>query len=51
MGKVVSEFAKAKPTVAPSAEKAVPLPVPPDEYYRDPWKHLRGMYERFGRLS
>jgi len=51
MGKVVSDFAKSKPTVAPSAEKAVPLPVPPDEYYRDPWKHLRGMYERFGAMG
>jgi hypothetical protein len=49
MGKVVSEFAKGKPTVAPSAEKTVPLPVPPDEYYRDPWKLLRGCTSGSGR--
>src|SRR4051794_40899704 len=47
MGKAVADFAKANPVVKPP-KKTVPLPVPPDEYYRDPGKHLRGMYERFG---
>lgn len=49
MGKVVADFARSAPKVRP-AERAVPLPVPADEYYRDPGKHLRGMYERFGTL-
>ena len=39
--------AGARRSVRP--ERTVPLPVPPDEYYRDPGKHLRAMYERFGR--
>ena len=50
MGRVVRDFARTAPTVR-SAERAVPLPVPADEYYRDPGKHLRAMYERFGRLA
>lgn len=50
MGKVVADFARSRPTVQ-SAERTVPLPVPPDEYYKDPWKHLRRMYERFGTLG
>jgi endo-1,4-beta-mannosidase len=49
MGKAVADFARARPKVT-AAERTVPLPVPPDEYYRDPGKHLRGMYERFGSL-
>jgi hypothetical protein len=49
MGKVVADFAKGEPTVRP-AERSVPLPVPPEEYYRNAGKHLRKMYERFGTL-
>jgi hypothetical protein len=49
MGRVVRDFARSSPRVRP-AERTVPLPVPADEYYRDPWKHLRAMYERFGTL-
>ena len=50
MGQVVRDFARSAPLVGP-AERRVPLPVTPDEYYRDPSKHLRAMYERFGRLE
>jgi endo-1,4-beta-mannosidase len=49
MGKVVADFIRSGPKVR-QAERTVPLPVPADEYYRDPWKHLRAMYERFGTL-
>ena len=50
MGKVVRDFARSSPTVR-SAERTVPLPVSADDYYREPGKHLPGMYERFGRLE
>ena len=50
MGKAVANFAKTRPTIG-AAEKTVPLLVPPDEYYRDPWKQLREMYERFGMMG
>ena len=50
MGKVVAEFARSAPKVRP-AERTVTLPVSPDEYYRDPGRHLRAMYARFGALG
>ena len=47
----LTQSAEGHPVEIRPAEKTVPLPVPPDEYYRDPWKHLRGMYERFGTIA
>ena len=49
MGKVVGEFAKAKPKVQ-AAEKTVKLPVSPDEYYSAPARHLPRMYGDFGTI-
>jgi endo-1,4-beta-mannosidase len=49
LGQVVSKFAKSNPTVQ-SPERQVKLDISPDEYYRDPMKHLPGLYERFGAL-
>ncbi len=49
MGRVVADFARSAPKVRP-AERTVPLPVPADEYYRNPGRHLREMYGRFGTL-
>lgn len=50
MGQAVAEFARSQPKVGP-AEKTVHLPVVVDEYYRDPGKHLRAMYDHFGTLD
>ena len=49
MGRVVADFAKSAPKVRP-AERTVPLPVPADEYYRNPGLYLRDMYDRFGKM-
>ena len=49
MGKSVADFAKSKPKVQ-SPEKTVTLPVSNDEYYRDPSRFLRPLYEEFGAL-
>jgi hypothetical protein len=50
MGKVVAQFAKARPTVRPP-EKTVTLPVTPDEYYREPSRYLPSLYAQFGKLG
>ena len=46
-GQVVRDFIRTKPTVR-AAEKAVVLPVTPDEYYRDPWNIQKRLYAEFG---
>ena len=50
MGEAVRRFAGGGPKVM-AAEKTVQLPVTPDEYYRNPGKHLPEMYERFGMME
>lgn len=49
MGKVVADFARAKPTVQ-APEKTVTLPVSADDYYCDPSSYQKPLYEQFGSL-
>lgn len=49
MGKAVADFIRTGPKVR-NAERQVKLPVSADEFYRNPWKFNRGMYEEFGAL-
>jgi endo-1,4-beta-mannosidase len=49
MGKAVERFAKSRPTVR-EAEKTVQLPVSADEYYREPGRYTKPLYEEFGTM-
>ena len=50
MGKAVERFAKSRPTVR-VPEKSVRLPVSADEYYREPAKYTKPLYEPFGAMG
>ena len=50
MGRAVREFAKTRPTVG-VAEKTIRLPVTADEYYREPGRYTKPLYEEFGTLG
>jgi endo-1,4-beta-mannosidase len=49
MGKVVGDFIRTRPLVR-EAERVVTLPVDADEFYRNPARYNRMMYDRFGSL-
>ena len=49
MGKAVADFAASRPAVLP-AERTVPLPHGPDDYYRSTVHQLPTLYQRFGTL-
>ena len=49
-GEAVRDFARSRPLVQ-AAERQVTLAVSPKEYYKDPARHLREGYARFGFLG
>jgi hypothetical protein len=49
MGKAVQTFARSRPTVR-MAEKTMKLPVSADEYYREPGRYTKPLYEQFGTM-